>query len=39
MAGTSFVSVEADIREPIEFLTELGGKEKTVMRHILVRAS
>ena len=35
MPDASFVSVEADIREPIEFLKELGGKEKTVMRHIL----
>lgn len=35
MAGTSFVSIESDIREPIAFLTELGGKQKTVMRHIL----
>lgn len=35
MANASFLSVEADIKEPLEFLTELGGKEKTVMRHIL----
>lgn len=35
MAEASFLSVEADIREPIAFLRELGGKEKTVMRHIL----
>ena len=35
MPDASFLSVEADIREPIEFLKELGGKEKTVMRHIL----